>query len=198
MTTPTAITAYLDPLCPWAWLTSRWLEDLSTRHGLTLEPRRYSLVRGNATEAPPVLEEKEAPLRLMAVGYEEGGDIGAFATYTALGNLHHTGKRPYDRATLEEAAATSGLPANAISRVYEDETLGQTLIEHHEKAVALGVFGVPTLVIGDNAPVFGPVIDKRLDPDTADALLAQFTSFSNSPFLMELKRVARTTPELAS
>lgn len=182
---------YLDPLCPWAWLTSRWADSLARNGQITIKPHLFSLVEINQKAAPPPTEEKEWPLRLLAVAGENHGEEGLWRAYTALGELHHDQGRPYDLACLAAAAAQADLPEGIVRFALSEKSAYESVRAAHAEAANRGVFGVPTIAINNGPLMFGPVVNQRLDQAQATLLLEHVSGFSGSPHLFEIKKVKR-------
>ena len=196
MTDQRRIDFYLDPLCPWCWLTSRWMDSLRTRKNLEIVPHLYSLIQG-AGEAPALSEEREWPLRMVAHILDEKGPKAAWDLYGALGRRHHGEGRAYSADLLEEAALSIGMPSGWAQQACTDPQTYASLRDAHQAARALGVFGVPTISVDKGAPVFGPVIDTVLDGNEAESLFGDLTRFANAPYLSEMKKLDRRAPEVS-
>jgi hypothetical protein len=75
-----------------------------------------------------------------------------------------------------------------VDRALADESTLTELRAEHEEIVARGGFGVPTLVVGDAAPTFGPIVDTRITGEEAGEIWDHAVWLINSPHFSELKR----------
>ena len=57
MTHPIRVSVYIDPSCPWTWITAGWLREVAPQRGLTLRWRSLSLVQRDGTDLPPSMPE---------------------------------------------------------------------------------------------------------------------------------------------
>src|SRR6478752_8781611 len=91
---------FFDPICPFAWITSRWITDVAPRRGATVAWRFISLAVVNegkdcATDFPPAYPVLHGLgrdlLRVAAAAREAGGNDAVAAFYTAAGEQLHVG-----------------------------------------------------------------------------------------------------------
>ena len=58
MTDPVRVSVYVDPSCPWTWITAGWLREVAPQRGLMLRWRSLSLVQRDSAELPPAVPEQ--------------------------------------------------------------------------------------------------------------------------------------------
>ena len=58
MTHPVRVSIYIDPSCPWTWITAAWLREVAPQRGLMLRWRSLSLMQRDGTELPPTVPEQ--------------------------------------------------------------------------------------------------------------------------------------------
>ena len=58
MTDPVRVSIYIDPSCPWTWITAAWLREVAPQRGLVLRWRSLSLMQRDGTELPPTVPEQ--------------------------------------------------------------------------------------------------------------------------------------------
>ena len=58
MTDPVRVSIYIDPSCPWTWITAAWLREVAPQRGLMLRWRSLSLMQRDGTELPPTVPEE--------------------------------------------------------------------------------------------------------------------------------------------
>ncbi len=193
---------WLDPICPWCWMTSRWIIEVAPHRDLDIRWRSFSLKTKNATESDHpfagLYERSHRLLRVMeAVNSEEGNTVVG-DLYTEVGTrIHHGQDLEFDPA---EALAAIGLDqrfAIAADDTSWDETIAA------EMAVGLALTGddVGTPLIGfddiEGNPVgiFGPVISRHLDEEVALRLWDGVVAVATIPGFWDLKR---TRTEMAA
>ncbi len=193
------INFHFDPVCPWAWLTSRWAARLEELGEISLDWRFFSLgivhlEPGEEADLAPVGYSGQA-LQMLSLARRQGGKELVGKLYSELGRLlHHEGERlTEDRAAavLERAMEAAGMEPSDRARYAGDRELWQAVVADHRAAVAsCEAFGVPTLILdGGRGPgAFGPVITEVPDDDEAVELLRDVVRMVRRPYLFELKR----------
>jgi predicted DsbA family dithiol-disulfide isomerase len=202
MTNTTDVTIHVDPACPWAWLTWRWLGEAEKVRPLRVTTRLFVLAEVNRDREPDERQLRfhrasETALRVLVAARRAGGDPALARFYRELGEAHHERGEPLDSdAVLHGALAAAGLdPGLAESALADPSTLEELLAEHRAIA-ARGAFGVPTLVLGEAAPTFGPVVDTRITGEAAGELWDRVAWLLASGSFYELKRERTRRPEI--
>ena len=114
----TPVDFWFDPICPWAWIASRWLLEVAQLR--PVRPRWHVMSLSVLNEGKPDLPEqyKEllvkgwGPVRVVIAAEQKAGPEILGPLYTALGTRFHHEKAPLERATIEAALAEVGLPAD--------------------------------------------------------------------------------------
>ncbi|HVD03350.1 MAG TPA: DsbA family protein [Candidatus Dormibacteraeota bacterium] len=193
------ITFHFDPVCPWAWLTSRWATRLVDLGDVAITWRFFSLgivhlEPGQDTADGPV-GYSGAALQLLALARRQGGNELVATLYTELGRLIHAGgSSPTPElgvVVLETAMRAAGMDPADRRAAMSDRSLWQEVVADHAAAVAsCEAFGVPTLILdaGKGPGLFGPVITEVPSDDEARALLRDVVRMARRPYLFELKR----------
>ncbi len=192
---------YFDAMCPWTWMTSRWLVDVSARRDLDIHWHSFSLALLNEGQpippyllklVPDIVERHTLGLQILRVVelLAEAGrndDIGRF--YTECGTRFHIHDVPPDRTALEDAALAAGVE-DALVAADDDAWTDRVRASLAEGLARAGPdVGSPVLVIDDNERgAFGPIVSP---PPTGDDALrlwdAVVTLHSLAPFC-EIKR----------
>lgn len=199
---------FFDPVCPFAWLTSRWATEVAEQSDLSIEWRFISLLYLN--------EEKDVPeqfrqghrfglglLRIAAAVREDHGNEGVAKVYTAFGDKLHTeggvarlfGGEDVGPLVVE-ALAAAGLPASYAG--YAEDASRDGLIRS-ETELGLSRTGpdVGTPIItydldrAETSSFFGPVINRIPRGDEAIELWDALVTLARIPGVSELKRSLR-------
>ena len=142
---------WFDPLCPWAWLSSRWMLEVRTVRDVDVKFHLMSLAMLNEDrDIPQEYRDLLAPGRgigrvVMAAQVEHGDDVVP-GLYTELGRRFHHEKRDRDKASVAEALAAVGLPADLLE-AWDDESLDAKVRASHEEGINLVGMDVGTPVI---------------------------------------------------
>ncbi|MGI8523902.1 MAG: DsbA family protein [Nocardioides sp.] len=190
---------WFDPLCPFAWITSRWMLEVEQVREVEVRWRVMSLYYLNkdrdVSDDYRALTESGLPIGrvLMATEQREGSDA-LLPLYTALGERIHRNRpedeeRPeLDRAFVAEALADAGLPADLVDAM-DDESFDNALEKSHNEAIdRVGDdVGTPTIAINDSA-FFGPVLSQIPRGEDAGRLWDGAVAVAAFPYFYELKR----------
>ena len=203
---------WFDPVCPFAWMTSKWVRTVAARRDYDVEWRLISLRLLNAhidydAHFPPEYEAGHtAGLRLLRVAArvrEEHGQPALARFYEVCGT--HVFEREGDagaRGTegfLTPVLAEAGLPAG-LAAALEDEGRDAEIGAETEEALALTGKDVGTPILHFRPPegvaFFGPVISRLPTDEQAVALWDHVIGLASFPGFAELKRSLRERPQL--
>ena len=206
---------FWDPVCPFAWITSRWVEEVAAQREFRVDWRFISLRLINkhkdyATEFPPDYEfGHTAGLRMLRVAAAIRDELGREplgALVTAYGESYWdlpTGSGMSTRLStpdhVHEVLDAAGLPRRFAESL--DDTSWDDLLDA-ESELALSRTGrdVGTPIITFEPPsgvsFFGPVISRVPDPADAVELWDAVTTLARFPGFAEMKRSLREVPQL--
>lgn len=204
---------FLDPVCPWCWITSRWVTNVQRDCEYDVQWRFISLelvnrARQDDDRSPQHQAGHQAGLRALRVADQirlDHGNEAVAAYYTALGNRIHVARRRDElldesNPLIVEALAEAGLDAALIDHAKDD-----THDEHLQAEVDLALsrtgpnVGTPILTFAPGqgereGSFFGPVISKAPRGDDAVKLWRAVETLATSG-VAELKRSLRAKPE---
>jgi Mycothiol-dependent nitroreductase Rv2466c len=210
---------YFDPVCPFAWMTSKWVRMVAAQRDYRVDWRFISLRILNAhidyaAQFPPDYEAGHtAGLRLLRVAARVRAEQGRDAVgplYEALGARIFDTSRDVDplsasdqgsRRTLEPLLHDVGLPPD-LADALDDTSLDDEIRAETEEALALTGRDVGTPILHFQPPggtaFFGPVISRLPSTDDAGPLWDHVIALAAFPGFAEIKRSLRERPQLAS
>jgi 2-hydroxychromene-2-carboxylate isomerase len=196
----TLVDFWFDPLCPWAWIASRWLLEVQKVRPVT--PRWHvmslAVLNEDKEDLPEqyreLLAQAWGPVRVAIAAEQKFGPDVLLPLYTALGTRFHHEQAAKDRATVEAALAEAGLPtdlADAMDDPSNDEALRAS---HHDGMDRVG-YEVGTPVISVNGvSFFGPVVSPIPRGDDAARLWDGVLAVAGTDGFFELKRSRTRDP----
>jgi protein-disulfide isomerase-like protein with CxxC motif len=194
---------WFDPLCPWAWITSRWMLEVERVRPVRVDWRIMSLAYLNLVQhegqnlSPEYLERMArawGPIRVVAAAASERGDDVLGPIYTAIGTRFHNEGRREDPSVITESLEEVGLPASLASAAESEEFDEQIKASHHEAFDEIGIdVGTPVIRIRGN-PIFGPVITPAPKGEAAGRLWDGVTLVTEADGFFELKRGRNRKP----
>ena len=194
---------WFDPVCPWAWITSRWILEVEKVRPVRPDWRIMSLAYLNLTQhegkdlSPEYLERMGrswGPVRVCAAAAENSGPGILGPLYTAIGTRLHVEGRREDPAVLPEAVAEVGLPASIADAAASTQFDELIKASHHEAFDDVGLdVGTPVVRIRGKA-LFGPVITPAPKGEAAGRLWDGLALVAEIDGFFELKRTRDRKP----
>ncbi len=203
---------YFDPVCPWAYITSRWVVEVQEQRGYDVSWKFISLFMINSDRG---YNEGNMPwrdghmsglqaLRVASAARAAAGNDAVAAVYTALGKAIHVDKRrPKDstefkdfaRTVLSEAGLNPQWAESATDELHDE-------VIRYETSRALELtgkdVGTPILVFHPEKPneasFFGPVISSIPRGAEALRLWDAVETLATTSGMAELKRSLRGAP----
>jgi len=204
---------WFDPVCPFAWMTSKWVRMVAARRAYDVEWRFISLRLLNAhvdyaARFPPEYEAGHtAGLRLLRVASrvrDEHGPEAVARFYEASGSRVFETEGGADaaqdtRALAEDVLADAGLPTH-LADALDDADRDPGIQAETDEALALTGKDVGTPILQfrppDGTSFFGPVISRLPSEDRATELWDHVVALAGFPGFAELKRSLREQPQL--
>jgi hypothetical protein len=168
-----AVEMFVDPSCPWAWITSQWVKEVAPHRGLAVTWRSYCLeIRDDYGVAPTVPERlrdtalaghaiSHRMLRIFEAARARAGEEAVDALFAAWGPRFFGDDAPRGEALLAACVASCGLPPDLVGAA-DDETWDAPIVESMEVAYAFGgpKTQTPTIVVRADPPYGfkGPVM----------------------------------------
>jgi len=196
----TPVDFWFDPICPWAWIASRWLLEVAKLR--PVHPRWHVMSLSVLNEGKPdlpeqykeLLEKGWGPVRVAIAAEQKAGPEILGPLYTALGTRFHQDKAPLDRATIEAALAEVGLPAD-LADAMDSTEFDEALRASHANGMDRVGYEVGTPVISvHGTSFFGPVLSPIPRGQDAAQLWDGVLLVAKTDGFFELKRSRTRDP----
>ncbi|WP_411135279.1 DsbA family protein [Streptomyces sp. C10] len=197
---------WFDPLCPWAWMTSRWMLEVEKVRPVEVRWHVMSLAVLNEDRLDELPEEYRellktawGPVRVCIAAEQQHGSEVLGPLYTALGTRFHNRGLERTRETIVDALAEAGLPAELADAADSDAFDAELRASHKEGIDLVGQeVGTPVIAVpghdGDQLAFFGPVVTPAPKGEEAAKLWDGTLMVASIPGFYEIKRTRTQGP----
>jgi 2-hydroxychromene-2-carboxylate isomerase len=184
---------WFDPICPWAWMSSRWMLEVAAVRPVDVEWHVMSLAYLNqgrelSDDYADLMRRAWGPVRVVTAAQQLHGDDVVLPLYTALGERIHVQEEKDFSAAIERALADVGLPAELVDAQHSTEWDDALKKSHHEGMDQVGMdVGTPTISV-EGVAFFGPVVSPAPKGEAAGRLWDGVLLVASTDGFFELKR----------
>jgi hypothetical protein len=193
------VNLWVDPACPWAWMTSRWLLETTKVRDIEVDFHVMSLAVLNEDREMPeqyvdLMKKAWGPARVLVAAEERHGNEVVEPLYSAMGTRIHLGGEKDADKVIAESLAEVGLEANLADVAWTNEFDDALRKSHHAGMDPVGYeVGTPVIHVG-NVAFFGPVVTPAPKGEAAGKLFDGVLLVAGTPGFYELKRTRTQGP----
>ncbi|HSE07900.1 MAG TPA: disulfide bond formation protein DsbA [Nocardioidaceae bacterium] len=198
----TPVDFWFDPLCPWAWITSRWVLEVEKVRRIAPSFHVMSLAYLNenkdiSDDYRNFLKHAWEPVRVIAAAADAEGAGVILPLYTAMGRRIHLEGRTADRALFEESLEEVGLPTR-FAEAMHDPSRDDDIRKSHDRGIDQVGQEVGTPVISvEGVAFFGPVVTPAPKGEAAGTLWDGVLAVAGTPGFFEIKRTRDKAPDFS-
>ncbi|MER5882210.1 DsbA family protein [Streptomyces sp. NPDC001941] len=201
---------WFDPLCPWAWMTSRWMLEVEKVRPVDVRWHVMSLAVLNEDRLDELPEQYRellktawGPVRVVVAAQQLHGDEVVGKLYTAMGTRFHNEGLGHGREAIVAALADAGLPAELVEYADKDTYDEQLRASHQEGIDKVGQdVGTPVIAVpgadGEQIAFFGPVVTPAPQGEAAARLWDGTLLVASTPGFYEIKRTRTAGPDFSN
>ena len=201
-TTTSQVEMWFDPICPWAWMTSRWLMEVEKVRDIEVTWSVMSLAVLNADRDDlddsyrEMMTAAWGPVRVVIAAAQAHGDQVVKPLYDAMGTRIHLRRMNDFDQVIRESLEEVGLPA-ALAKDAHHKKYDAALHRSHKRGTSLVGTDVGTPIIAVNGVAFfGPVVTPTPKGEDAARLWDGCVLVAGTPGFYELKRSRTQGPIL--
>ncbi|MER8225785.1 DsbA family protein [Streptomyces sp. NPDC094143] len=210
MSDKTPVDFWFDPLCPWAWMTSRWVlevekvRDIKVRwHVMSLSVLNEDKLDELPERYRELLETGWGPVRVVIAAQQEHGAEVLGDLYTALGTRIHNQGEGHGKETVAAALKDVGLPDSLMEHWDATPYEAELRASHKEGIDKVGQdVGTPVIAVpgadGEQIAFFGPVVTPAPKGEEAARLWDGTLAVASVPGFYEIKRTRTKGPDFSN
>ncbi|AIR98404.1 DsbA family protein [Streptomyces glaucescens] len=211
MSEKTPVDFWFDPLCPWAWMTSRWVLEVEKVRDIEVRWHLMSLAVLNEDRLDELEEwyrellttKAWGPVRVVIAAQEEHGTDVLGDLYTAIGTRFHNQGMGPEKEAVAAALQEVGLPASLMDHWDDTPYEEQLRVSHKEGIEKVGQdVGTPIIAVpgpdGEQIAFFGPVVTPAPKGEEAARLWDGTLAVASVPGFYEIKRTRTKGPDFSN
>ena len=191
---------WFDPICPFAWVTSRWVDEVAMVRDISVDWHVMSLSMLNEHNELPAayrakMDASWGPVRVITAAVAAHGNSVIKPLYDAMGTeIHVNGNKGLDEV-IAKALAEVGLPAELAAAATTNSHDELMRVSHNEGIGRVGQdVGTPIVAVNGVA-FFGPVITRIPRGEEAGKLFDAAVTLAGFPHFFEIKRSRTESPQ---
>ena len=203
---------YFDPSCPWCWITSRWLHEVSAKRDLNIEWLPFSLAikndeltGRNTSDYSGSHISAHKVLQAIEIMVEMDSSLNRFDLYTAYGKGHFIDGKSYEDIDLQDICSDLSISTDSESAREALNNYDDSVLEKHvQNAIDIvgDDVGVPLIIFenkdGEKQGYFGPVLQQLPNEQEGLDLWDGLSKLATSKHFYELKRGRDSGPDVQS